>query len=363
MSILFEPVQIGPYQLPNRIIMAPLSRYRASLDGVPPSYAVDYYSQRASAGLIIAEGTVVNDWGSGMKAPGIFRDDQIAVWKNVTNAVHTKGGKIFLQFWHGGRVAHTSLMPEGRDVAGPSAIPMSSGKLMTPNGMQPATPPRAFSLEEIAELRSDYAQAASNAKTAGFDGIEIQAANGYLVDQFLQDASNQRQDDYGGSAEKRVRFLLEVLEDAIAIWGADRVGVRISPTGAFNDVGDSDTLETFSTVIDKLNGLGLAYLHLIHEMPGTPATPEQVAINDALCKRWNGILLSNGGFDADSGAKHIAAGKASAIVYGRTFIANPDLVERFRTGSKFNDVDEKSIYGGDEHGYSDYPFLNAEVSS
>ena len=226
MSILFEPLQIGPYHLSNRVIMAPLSRYRASLDGVPPSYAIDYYSQRASAGLIITESTAVNDWGSGMKAPGIFRDDQMAVWQTVTNAVHAKGGRIFLQFWHGGRVAHASLMPEGRDVAGPSAIPMS-GKLMTPEGMQTATPPRAFSVEEIAELRSDYAQAALNAKTAGFDGVEIQAANGYVIDQFLQDASNQRTDDYGGSAENRTRFLMEVLEDAIAIWGADRVGVRL----------------------------------------------------------------------------------------------------------------------------------------
>lgn len=320
---------------------------------------VEYYAQRASAGLIIAESTMINDWANGMCAPGLFNDAQIAGWKTVTGAVHEKGGRIFAQLWHAGRASHESLMPEGRECAGPSAIAIDR-ELMTFEGMIRASQPRALTLEEIAELRVDHATAARNAKAAGFDGLEIHAAAGYLIDQFLQDGSNQRDDAYGGSLENRYRFLGEVLEDAIAIWGTDRVGVRLSPTSDFNDMCDSNPVATFSHVIKELNKHGLAYLHLSEQVPFAPSNPQHAVINDALRVHWNGPLISNGNFAADTGAAHIDAGESSAISFGRPFISNPDLPERYRTGAVLNDMDPATIYGGDAKGYTDYPALSKQ---
>lgn len=356
MSQLFEPAQIGRYTIPNRIVLAPVSRNRADKAGVIPDYAATYYAQRAGAGLLIAESTAINDWSNSMHAPGIYTDAQVAAWTNVTDAVHAKGGRIFQQFWHSGRAGHVSLNPTERGLAGPSAIQIVRD-VFTYEGMQPASEPRAFTLDEIHELRRDYARAARNAMKAGFDGIEVQAANGYLIDQFLQDGANQRTDEYGGPVENRARFLMEVLEDAIDIWGADRVGVRLSPTGEFNDINDRDPSGTFTYIISKLNALGLAYLHIVESLPWFPLTDEKAALNDTLRKLWAGPLISNGGFDDKSGAAHVEAGKASAIAYGRPFIANPDLVERYRTGAVLNEADEATIYGGDERGYTDYPAL------
>ena len=355
-SSLFEPVTIGPYHLPNRIFFAPVSRNRASRDGVQPDYATEYYSQRASAGLIISESAAINDWSGGMNAPGIYSDEQVIVWRKITDAVHAKGGRIFQQFWHSGRVTHQSLLPSSRRVAAPSAIGISR-EMITYQGKYPATLPQAFTLEEIAELRSDYAQAARNALAAGFDGIEIQAANGYLIDQFLQDAANQRTDQYGGSVENRSRFLMEVLEDAIGIWGANRVGVRLSPTGNFNEIGDTDPTGTFSTLISQLDKLELAYLHIVEQLPWAPLTEEKIALNESLRKLWSGPYIANGGFDATSGAASISAQKATAIAYGRPWIANPDLPQRFQVNASLNEMDEATIYGGDERGYTDYSTL------
>jgi N-ethylmaleimide reductase len=356
MTILFEPITIGPYELNNRIVMAPVSRNRANKSGVMPEFAADYYSQRATAGLIIAESTEINDWSNGMNAPGIYRQEHVDAWKNITDAVHAEGGIIFSQLWHAGRASHKSLNPDGRDVAGPSAIAISR-EIMTYQGLQKATTPRAFTLDEIIELRADHKNAMQKAKEAGFDGIEVHAANGYLIDQFLQDASNQRDDQYGGSVENRARFLMEVLEDAIELWGPDRVGVRISPTSDFNEISDSDTLGTFSYIIRKLDKSGLAYLHIVEQLPWSPVLEENATINDKLRKLWSGTLISNGGFDAVSGAKHISSGKANAISYGRPFIANPDLPARFKANAPLANADESTIYGGNHQGYSDYPNL------
>lgn len=360
MSILFEPTRIGRYSIPNRILMAPMSRNRAGREGIIPGMTAEYYGQRASAGLIIAEATEINNWSGGMSAPGIFTAGQTAAWAQVTEAVHDKGGRIFLQLWHAGRAAHHSLMPAGRDVAAPSAITLSR-RVMTHEGLQKATAPRALALDEILQLRSDFAHAAQNALAAGFDGIEFHGAGGYLIDQFLRDCSNHRDDAYGGSAENRFRFLAEILEDAISIWGADRIGVRLSPTTDFNDMRDSDTLGTFSHIISQLDTLGLAYLHFNERLPWLSSAEEQMPILDKLREQWTGPLIANGNFDAESGAAHIDAGKATVISYGRLFLANPDLPQRFSANAPLNDWDESTFYGGDQQGYTDYPFLEEDI--
>lgn len=356
-SSLFEPIKIGPYELPNRIFFAPVSRNRANRDGIQPDYAVEYYRQRASAGLIISESAAINDWSGGMNAPGLYNEQQVKSWKTITDAIHVEGGRIFQQFWHSGRVTHQSLLPKGRQVKGPSALGISR-ELVTYEGHRQATAPQAFSLEEIAELRADYAQAARNALAAGFDGIEVQAANGYLIDQFLQDSANQRTDQYGGSLENRSRFLMEVLEDASAIFGAERIGVRLSPTGNFNEIGDSNPQAIFSYLITELDKLGLAYLHVVEQLPWSPLTEEKIALNTALRDLWTGPYIANGGFEAESGAAAISAGKATAISYGRPWISNPDLPRRYQFNAPLNEIDQTTIYGGDERGYTDYPSLD-----
>ena len=358
MSILFEPTQIGRYTVRNRIFMAPMSRYRALEGGVNPKTTAEYYSQRASAGLIMAESTRINDWSGGINCPGIHTAEQVTSWKETTEAVHEKGSVIFLQLWHAGRASHESLMPKGRDVVAPSAIPIQQ-EVMIENGMATPTPPRELTLDEIAELRADYAHASRNALEAGFDGVEIHAAGGFLIDTFLQETTNKRDDQYGGSPENRFRFLREVVEDAIDIWGADRVGVKLSPTSQYNNVGDGNVLETFKYTISELNNYGLAFLEVNEEMPFTQLPPEKRAILDELRSYWAGPYIGNGNYTAETGAQRISDNKATAITYGRFFLANPDLPERFRRNAELNELDVNTFYGGDHKGYTDYPFLNS----
>ena len=354
MTTLFDPVQIGRYTAKNRIFMAPMSRYRAPDAGKVPAMTVDYYRQRATAGLIIAESTRINDWSGAINCPGIHDDDQVAAWKEVTDAVHAEGGLIFLQLWHSGRAAHQSHLPEGRKVVAPSAI-ASTTQVMTVNGFEAPTPPETLTLDEIAELRADFANASQKALEAGFDGVEIHGAGGFLIDTFLQEPTNQRTDQYGGSVENRFRFLREVLEDSIAIWGADRIAVKLSPTSPYNDVGQGDVTGTFSYVISELDKYGLAFLEVNEQFPFGGDTPENADIIKGLRQFWSGAYVANGNATFDSGTKRVAEGSASAITYGRPFIANPDLRERFEMGAALAEPSMETVYGGDETGYTDYP--------
>lgn len=356
MSVLFEPTQIGRYTVKNRIFMAPMSRYRADHEGINPEITAEYYRQRASAGLIIAESTRINNWSGGINCPGIYTADQVASWKKTTDAVHAEGGVIFLQLWHSGRASHESLMPEGRDVVAPSAVP-SNQETMVVNGMAMPTPPREITLEEIAELRQDFAQASKYALEAGFDGVEIHAAGGFIIDTFLQESTNQRNDQYGGTLENRYRFLKEITQDAIDIWGADRVGVKLSPVSNYNNVGEGDIAGTFKYVVSQLNQHGLAFLEINEEMPFTQLSEDKRAILDEIRTFWTGPYIANGNYTAESGAERILSNKATAITYGRLFIANPDLPQRFKLNVEFNELDMSTFYGGDHKGYTDYPVL------
>ncbi|WP_271783835.1 alkene reductase [Aquimarina algiphila] len=353
---LFESIKIGRYTAKNRIFMAPMSRYRALEGDINPEITTTYYAQRATAGLIVAESTKINKGSGGINCPGIYNKEQVASWKKVTDAVHRKGGLIFLQLWHSGRASHSSILPEDCEVVAPSAIP-STEQVMTFDGMQTPTPPRALTTKEIQELRDDFEKANEYALQAGFDGVEIHAAGGFLIDSFLQESTNHRTDAYGGSLENRFRFLSEVLDDAINVWGADRVGIKLSPVSAYNNMGEGDVLTTFKYVISQLNTCNIAFLEINEEMPFSTLTEEKRAIINELQSLWDGVYIANGNYTAESGAARIEQEKASAISYGRFFIANPDLVERFRQDSLMNELDVQKFYGGDHKGYTDYPFL------
>ncbi|MGF1453755.1 MAG: alkene reductase [Alphaproteobacteria bacterium] len=354
-TALFEPLTLGDLTLPNRVLMAPLTRNRAHPDGTPADMAVPYYRQRASAGLIITEATQINPQGKGyINTPGIHADAHVAAWRRITDAVHDAGGRIFIQLWHVGRISHTSLQPGGVAPLAPSAIRAES-MTFTEDGFTPVSAPRAMTVEDIAATVKDYGAAARRALDAGFDGAEIHAANGYLIDQFLRDRTNKRDDAYGGSPENRTRFLAEVTDAVTGVFGPGRVGVRLSPTGTFNDMGDSDPLTTFTAAIDRLTGRGLAYLHLVEKFAVDSLSPEDTALIDALRQRMDGAYLANGDFDGDSGAERIASGTADAITYGRPFISNPDLPRRLRENLPLTTPDQATFYGGDEKGYTDYP--------
>ncbi len=358
-SPLFQSLTMGEVTVANRVLMAPLTRNRAHPDGTPAEMAIDYYRQRASAGLIITEATQIDPQGKGyLNTPGIHDDAHVAAWAKITDAVHGADGKIFLQLWHVGRISHTSLLPPGTVPVAPSAIP-ADAMTFTEEGFTKVSPPRALTRDEIQSVIGQYRAAAERAKAAGFDGVEIHAANGYLIDQFIRDRTNQRDDDYGGSVENRTRFLSEVTDAVSDILGAGRVGVRLSPLGTFSDMADSNPLETFSGVIDRLNGRGLSYLHMVETFPGEEQSSEDAVILEALRTRWQGPYIANGGFDGDSGAARIAAGTADAIAYGRPFIANPDLPKRYREDLPLNEPQQDTFYGGDTHGYTDYPFYDA----
>lgn len=352
---LFSPITVGSIKLNNRIVMAPLTRNRAGEGNVPHEMNVKYYEQRASAGLIITEATPISDMAHGYPAtPGIHTEAQIAGWKKVVEAVHAKGGKIVLQLWHVGRISHPSLLPNNALPVAPSAI-KPAGQAFTYQGLQDFVTPRALTLEEIPGIVEEYAVATRNALEAGFDGVEIHAANGYLLDQFLRDGTNKRTDIYGGSIENRTRLLLEVTEKVVAVAGADKVGVRLSPLNPFNDIADSNPQALFNHVAEALNPFGLAYLHVVEGGMGEGKLPAFDFVE--LRNHFKGPYMANLGYTKAKADAAIAAGHVDLVAFGVPFIANPDLVERFAKDAPLNAADQKSFYGGTEKGYIDYPTL------
>ena len=354
---LMTPVKIGSYHLPYRVVMAPLTRMRAP-DNIPTDLMATYYVQRASAGLIISEATQISTLGAGYPAtPGIYNDLQVAAWKKITDTVHAANGHIFLQLWHVGRISHPDFHDGALPVA-PSAI-KPEGNAVTPTGMKPFVTPRALEMDEIQGIVEQYRQAAKNALAAGFDGVEIHSANGYLLDQFLRDGTNKRTDSYGGSLENRARFLLEVTEAVTAVCGAERVGIRLSPSGTFNDMTDSDPKTMFVYLLEQLNRFGLAYLHIIDALESDIRHGAHVIDLAVLRKAYSGILIVCGGYDQARAEQVLADGLADAVAFGQLYIANPDLVERFKLNAPLNTPDPASFYGGSEKGYTDYPVLEA----
>lgn len=355
---LFDPVRLGPYRLANRIVMAPLTRSRAQAGDVPSPLAAEYYAQRTGAGLIITEATQISRQGKGYAfTPGVYNEAQVTGWRKVTDAVHAKGGRIFLQLWHVGRISHPSLQPGGGLPVAPSAI-APKGNAFTETGFQPFVAPRALETDEIPGIVEDYREAARRARAAGFDGVEIHAANGYLIEQFLRDSSNRRSDRYGGSRENRVRFLLEVADAVVGVWGGERVGVRLSPVSPSNDLGpDSDPEATYSHAVAALNEFGLAYLHVVE---GATQGPREVPHGfdlQVLRRLFKGRYIANNGYDLALAREALRRNFADLIAFGRPFIANPDLVDRLRIGAPLNELDRHTLYGGSAKGYTDYPFI------
>lgn len=355
---LFSPLKVGAIDVKNRIAMAPLTRNRARAeDDAPYGIHVTYYTQRAGAGLIITEASQISPQGKGYAwTPGIYSEAQIEGWKKVTDAVHAKGGKIVIQLWHVGRISHPVLQPGGVDPVAPSAIAANS-KTFDGEKFVPTPTPRALELSELPGIVEDYRKAAANAVKAGFDGIEIHAANGYLLDQFLRDSSNKRTDAYGGSIGNRSRLLKEVMDAVTAEIGADRVGIRLSPFSAANDISDSDPMALFSHVVDLLNGYGLAYLHLVEGQTGGPRELAEGLSLKTLYDRFGGVKMGNNGYDRQMAIDAVESGKLDMVAFGRPFIANPDLVERLRQNAPLNTLDPDTLYGGGEKGYTDYPAL------
>jgi N-ethylmaleimide reductase len=355
---LFSPMRFGKLDMANRIVMAPLTRNRAGEGNVPQAMNVEYYRQRASAGLIITEASQISPQGVGYPAtPGIHSAEQIAGWRKVTDAVHEQGGHIFIQLWHVGRISHPSLQPHGELPVAPSAI-KPQGEAITYEGPQAFVEPRALEHDEIKPLVEQFRIATENARTAGFDGVEIHAANGYLIDQFLRDGSNLRTDEYGGSLENRCRFLQEVVQAAINTWEAARVGVRISPENSFNDMRDSDPQTTFNHVAEMLSHYGLAYLHVVErDMVDGSRNLDYGAIKALFA----GHYMANSGYSLASAQEAIANRYADSVAFGSLYIANPDLVERFKNNAPLTAPDTNTFYGGDEHGYTDYPSLEKEA--
>ena len=367
MSRLFAPTQVGPLELSHRVVMAPLTRMRSEPGDMPGDLMVEYYAQRASAGgLIISEATPVSIRGYGYAgAPGIYDDRQIAGWRRVTDAVHAKGGRIVMQLWHVGRQSHVDLQPNREAPVAPSAI-RADGHAFTRNGEVVFSTPRALELHEIAPIIEEFRAGARRALAAGFDGVEVHGANGYLPDQFLQDGSNKRQDDYGGPIENRARFMLEVTDAAIAVWGPDRVGMRLAPSGSYGSMFDSDPLATFGYVTEQLDRRRIAYLHVIEpRIKGIELVAEgkEPVAAPHLRQRFSRALIAAGGFTRESAEAIIAAGHADLVAFGRHFISNPDLPERFRQGLSLNGYDRSSFYGGGARGYTDYPAFPATQSA
>jgi N-ethylmaleimide reductase len=352
---LFAPVQIGALTLPNRIVMAPLTRARAGSDRIPNALMSEYYAQRTSAGLIITEATNISEQAQGWaNTPGIYTDTQVQGWQQVTQIVHQQGGRIFLQLWHTGRASHPDFQPSEALPVSASAI-APKGEIYTSRGKKPFVAPRALELDEIPGIVQQYAEATKRAREAGFDGVEIHAANGYLIDQFLRDSANQRTDAYGGSIANRTRFLLEVTEAVINAWNAESVGVRLSPKVAAYDIWDSNPVTTFTYAADALNQFDLAYLHIFESLPGHPWAAEGERVTPHMRQAFRGIVMINGGYDAESGHTAIAQGDADLIAYGVPFIANPDLVERYCQGVPLNEADPSTFYTSGKQGYTDYP--------
>ncbi len=366
-SHLFSPLRIGDLELSHRVVLAPLTRMRSTQPGdVPNALNATYYRQRASqGGLLISEATQISLLGKGYPAaPRIHTPEQVEGWKLTTSAVHAKGGYIFLQLWHTGRMAHSSLHPNGALAIAPSAIaPQDGSKALTADFRQaPYETPRALGLTEIPSVVAEYQRAAQNARLAGFDGVEIHSANGYLLDQFLENKSNQRTDEYGGSVENRARLLLEVVDTCVELWGKARVGVRLSPFGKFLDMGDSDPIALLTYVLQQLSNRGIAYVHLVEPRAGNagadaPINGDAPGTAELFRLAFKGVFISAGGYSADTADRAIANGFADAIAFGRLFIANPDLPKRFQLKSPLNAYDRSTFYGGTEKGYTDYPTL------
>ncbi len=359
MDQLFTPVRVGALDLSHRVVLAPLTRMRSEMPGNVPGPAIrDYYRQRATpGGLLIAEATFVSRQGNGGYAsPGIENEAQLAGWRPVVEAVHAEGARFLLQLWHVGRASHTELQPGGAQPVAPSAGE-SGASVWRENGYGSASPARAISLAEIPGIVAQYRHAAERALRAGFDGVEIHAANGYLIDQFLQDNSNRRTDAYGGSMENRMRFLLEVADAVAEVWSADRIGVRIAPGGGFNDMHDSNAEALFTAVAHALRQLGIAYLHVVEprvRSPGEPADQPPVA-SGVIKRAFGGAVIAAGGFDGPGAEAIVAAGDADLVAFGRHFIANPDLPERLRQRLPLNAYDRDTFYYGGMRGYLDYP--------
>jgi N-ethylmaleimide reductase len=358
MTALFDSYRLGALTLPNRIVMAPLTRNRAAVGNVPTALMAEYYAQRATAGLIVAEATQVVPEGQGYQdTPGIHSAAQVAGWKQVTDAVHAKGGRIFLQLWHVGRVSHVDLQPGGQAPVAPSAI-RAKTKTFVGGTFVDVSEPRALRLEEIPAIVEGYRTGAANAIAAGFDGVEIHGANGYLLDQFLRDGINQRTDSYGGSIENRARLLLEVTEAIVSEIGAERTGIRLSPVTPANDAVDSNPQPLFNYVVEQLDRLGLVYIHVIEGSTGGPRDNLPFDYG-ALRSRFRGAWIANNGYDRAMAETAVADGRTDLIAFGRPFISNPDLVERLRDDAPLAQLNRATLYGGSAEGYTDYPALSA----
>jgi N-ethylmaleimide reductase len=355
---LFSPFTLGPLSLPNRIVMSPMTRSR-SIGNVPGPIVATYYSQRASAGLIVTEGTSPSPNGLGYaRIPGIYSKEQVAGWKAVTSAVHAKGGRIFLQIMHTGRVGHPLNLPAGAEIVGPSAV-VAKGKMYTDQqALQPHPVPREMTLEDVKKAIGEFVQGAKNAREAGFDGVELHSANGYLMEQFINPGSNRRTDDYGGTIEKRNRFALEVAAGCAAAIGKDRLGIRLSPYGVFNDIAPFPEIDqVYTSLAKQLGDLGLVYLHIVdHTSMGAPKVDP--ATVDRMRKAFKGATVLSGGYTLERANQDLAAGRGDLVAFGRAFLANPDLPARLKSGAKLAEADMKTFYTADEKGYTDYPAMN-----
>jgi N-ethylmaleimide reductase len=353
---LFQPYSLGRLTLSNRVVLAPLTRNRAGAGFVPSEFAATYYSQRASAGLLISEASQISQQGQGYQdTPGIYSPAQIDGWRKVTDAVHAKGGRIFLQLWHVGRVSHVDLQENGAAPVAPSAI-RAETQTFVKNRFVTVSAPRALELDELPGIVNDFREAAANAIAAGFDGVEIHGANGYLLDQFVKDGSNVRTDAYGGSIENRARLLLEVAAAVVSEIGAERTGIRISPVSPANGVSSSDPQAQFDYIVDQLNTLGLVYLHVVEGATGGPRDIAPFDF-DSLRRRFKNTYIANNGYDRDLATTRLTEDKADLFAFGRPFIANPDLVERLKSGAPLAELNPATLYGGGAEGYIDYPTL------
>ncbi|MBK1721096.1 alkene reductase [Thiocystis violacea] len=361
-SDLFQPYQLGDLSLPNRIVMAPLTRSRAGKGDVPTPLMATYYAQRSTAGLIISEASQISPQGKGyIQTPGIYSEAQVAGWQQVTEAVHGHHGRIFIQLWHVGRISHPDLQEGGALPVAPSAI-KAEGQVFTGNGMVDMVTPRALELDEIPGIVADYRRAAENARAAGFDGVEIHSANGYLLDQFLRDKTNRREDAYGGSVENRARLLLEVTDAVLEVWDKARVGVRLAPLSPANDIEDGDPETLFSYVTRQLSARGIGFLHVVEGVTGGPRETGHPFKLSKLRELFEGTYVGNNAYTRDLALATRESNAADLIAFGKLFIANPDLVERLRRNAPLNAPDEATFYGGDAHGYTDYPFLEGTPS-
>jgi N-ethylmaleimide reductase len=356
---LFSAVTLGNLNLGNRMVMAPMTRNRAADGNIPQAMNVEYYRQRASAGLIITEASQVSAEGVGYPAtPGIYNDQQVAGWQKITDAVHNEGGHIYLQLWYCGRISHPDLLPDKQTPVAPSAI-KPEGEAITYEGMKAFVEPRALEINEIQNIVSQYKHGAQMAKQAGFDGVEIHAANGYLIDQFLRDGSNQRTDEYGGNTENRMRFLNQVIDAVFEVWNSDCVGIRLTPENSFNSMSDSNPQAHFNDFITQLNTRDLAYLHILEgDMMSEARNVNYRALRDA----YKGVYMANNGYDKTRAQAAITNGDCDLVAFGVPFLANPDLVHRYKNNLQLNEADQTTFYGGDETGYTDYPSAEQNIA-